>query len=490
MNSAKERFVSIIRLILEKREIIYTRIVLCCVILTALLMYYRAFFGTELTDCAYYVAEAKEVLNGNVPYAYNNSSVGVGFTFILVVIEAIYALFVPDLEGIFLFCKICFVTYKIVVAAFVYLVLQRKRKRAHALLMAGMLIVIDGYMQLFNYNYVPVYNLFLAGCLLYDVIEQDAPNKRLKVAISGGLTAIGCFANPGWSMSLLLFTALILFRVKNRNDRIKLLSFFYGVVLAVVSIVVLIISAKTSVSDLWYGFYRLFINKIPVDSLDSNKTLDSVLDSFRDPLRQVVVTFLLVSTVTFILSKCCIFKNANELDTDQYIVLAITEAMFLHVVDLCYTNIGDSSVINLWGFAAFFYSIVFFVSKSFRKEKIMWYLGVFQIFYAIAAIIKVSVGAGISRFVNAYTVLIPILFILLESKVVLVRLLSTIMTAIVIISYGYIGFHYVYRDADFHNLTTRVESGVYKGNYTTPARARDLPELEDYLNRIIGEKEQ
>lgn len=72
-----------VRKVWQKREDIYTVLILCGVVFTVILMYYRTFFGTELTDEAYYVSEAKEMLNGNIPFAYNNSSKALGFTFLL-----------------------------------------------------------------------------------------------------------------------------------------------------------------------------------------------------------------------------------------------------------------------------------------------------------------------------------------------------------------------------------------------------------------------
>ncbi len=481
----KEKF----NIVWEKRESIYTFIVLCGVILTAILMYYRAFFGTELTDCAYYVSEAKEILNGNVPFAYNNSSKAVGFTFLLIAVEAVYGLFVPNLEGVFLFCKLCFVTYKIAIAFVVYWILQRKGKKSHALLMAGLLIVIDGYMQLFNYNYVPMFNMLLAGCLLYDVIEQDAPHKKLKIAVAGFLTSIGCFANPGWGVALIVFTALIIIRISDKKDRINTLVWFYGAVLAEVLIVFVPIAIQTSVSELWYGLYRLFINPIPMDAMNPNKTWAGVIDSFRGPIKQWLMIFVPVSIFTFLFSKRYISENNEKLSTGQCLTLSVTAAMFLHILYLCYAYRGNTSVIKLWGFMAFCYTIVFLVVRAFKNEKIIWYLAIYPPVYAVAEIILLSNGANVGRFVNAYTVLIPILYVLLKNKTELVRIMATLMAGFVIVAYGYAGFHCVYRDGNFHDLTARVESGVYKGNYTTPARAHDLPELEEYLNSIIGADE-
>ena len=476
-------------IIWDKHESIYTIAVLGGVILTSVLMYYRAFLGTELTDCAYYVSEAKEILNGNVPFAYNNSSKAVGFTFLLIAIEAIYGIFVSNLEGVFLFCKLCFVTYKIVIAFIVYWILQRRGKKSNALLMAGLLIVIDGYMPLFSYNYVPMFNMFLSGCLLYDAIEHNAPCKKMKVIAAGFLTSIGCFANPGWGVALIVFTVLMIVRGADKKEKIKTLIWFYGAVFVEVLIVFVPIAIQTSVSELWYGLYRLFINPIPVDSMNSNKTWMGVLDSFKDPVKQWLMIFLPVSLITFCFSKRYISEKNEKLSNGQYVTLSVTTAMLLHVLYLCYSYRGSTGIVQLWGFMAFCYMVVFLVIGVFKNEKIVWYLAIYPPIYAAAEIILVSSGANVGRFVNAYTVLIPVLYVLMKNKTELVRIMANLMVGFVIIIYGYIGFHYVYRDDDCHNLISRVESGVYKGNYTTPARAHDLPELEEYLNNIIDEDE-
>ena len=473
----------------DKREIIYTTIIFCGVILTAILMYYRAFFGTEITDGAYYVSEAKEILNGNVPFAYNNSSKAVGFTFLLIAVEAVYGMFVPNLEGVFLFCKLCFVTYKIVIAFMVYWILQKKEKKSHALLLSALIIVIDGYMPLFNYNYVPMFNMLLAGCLLYDVIEQGALRKKSEIIVAGFAVSIGCFANPGWGIALIVFSVIIIMRISDKRDRINVLLWFYGAVIAEILIVFIPISIQTSVSELWYGLNRLFINPIPMDVINPNKTWAGVIDSFKGPFKQWINIFVPVSIFTFFFSKKYISEKSKKLTTEQCLTLSVTAAMFLHILYLCYAYRGGTDVIHLWGFTVSCYSVVFIIIRALKNERIFWYLAIYPPLYALAEIVLLSNGASIKRFVNAYTLLIPILYVLLKNKLELIRIMATIMAGIIIISYGYTGFNYVYRDDSFHNLTTKVESGVYKGNYTTPTRAQDLPELEEYLNRIIKENE-
>lgn len=472
----------------ERSEGIYAILILAGVILMVVLMYYRAFFGTELTDEAYYVSEAKEMLNGNIPFAYNNSSKALGFTFLLIAIESVYKLFVPDLAGVFLFTRLCFVTYKVIVCCVVYRVLQRRGKKSHALLLTGMLLPLNGTLQNFSYNTVPIYTMFLSGCLLYDVLELDAPCKKVKLIIAGTMTGIGCFANPGWAIMLIIFSILILRRTSEKKEKIISTAIFGVAIFGVALIVVILISVQTSISELWYGFYRLFINPIPMDPLNPSKTWGEVIESFRSAFKIWVKIFFVTFTFTLAFSTRYVYEGGIKLTKKQCLVLSVTIGMFYNLLSLIYT-VRDLDTQSQLAFSAFCYMIVFAILGVYKDEKIIWYLGISPPAFSIAQIILLSNGADIGRFVNAFTILIPMLYVLLKSKVELVRIASTIITVALIVFLGYVDFKFVYRDGNFHSLNYKVESGVYKGLYTTEARARDLPEMEKYLNSIIMEND-
>ena len=65
------------------------------------------------------------------------------------------------------------------------------------------------------------------------------------------------------------------------------------------------------------------------------------------------------------------------------------------------------------------------------------------------------------------------------------------MICVLMIINGYVtNNNGVYRDAAISELNHRVTTGVYAGLYTTETRVHDLPELEAYLNSVIGEDER
>ena len=111
--------------------------------------------------------------------------------------------------------------------------------------------------------------MFMVGCILYDVIEQDAPHKKARLIFAGISTGIACFANPGWTLALLVFLTLMVIRVKGKDNKMQTLLYYGLPVIGDVVIVVGGISLTTSFSDFCYGFYRLFIHSIPSDLIDN-----------------------------------------------------------------------------------------------------------------------------------------------------------------------------------------------------------------------------
>ena len=240
-------------------EKMYTILSFCMVVFIVILMYVRCFYGTELSDEAYYISEAKEILNGNIPFSYNNSSKAVGFTFLLIPIVYVCSLLSPDLEGIVLTTRLCFVTLKLFIAIILFFVLIKNQKKSSSVLLVGGLFPIYGFFQNFNYNNVPIWLLILSGILLYDVLEQESKHRRIELVFAGFVSGIAIFANPGWGLTLFIFGGLICKREKRRKEKIDSLLCYFGAILIEVFIVVMLLVLKTSLSELWYGFYRLFI---------------------------------------------------------------------------------------------------------------------------------------------------------------------------------------------------------------------------------------
>ena len=478
-------------IIWKKRWSIYTYSAIICVAVIILLMYYRAFLGTELTDEAFYVSEAKEMLNGNIPYAYAYGFSALGFTFMLIPVIWLYSLFVPNLAGIFLFTRLCFVTYKVIVWVVVYSVMKRRLAKANALLISALILPLNGTVLNFSYNTIPELTFLMVACLLYDVIEQDAPHKRIRLMSAGFLTGVACFSNPGWSIAFIIFIVLIAIRVNGAKNKIKSLLYFCCSVLAYALLVVISVSSKTSFSAFWYGFYRLYINHIPTDPINPNKTWLGVLRSFESATLQWFLILAVVSTVSYVILNL-IRKKGKSYSRQQAAIISITVALLVNSLYIILTHPNNMTFYDggdIRAYVMVLYLILYLIVGAFKNDKIACYLGIYQSCYVVAAIIIVSGDATIYRFINAYTVIIPIIYILIKNRSKLVKGMAGILAVVTIASLGYANFKCIYRDAGYNSLNYRVNSGVYKGIYTVEERAKALPELEEYLNSVIEEND-
>ncbi len=458
-------------------------------VIVSLLMYMRVFFGTEITDEAYYVAEAKEILMGGfIPYANNDWSQTEGFTFILIPIEYLFSLFSPDFEGVFLFTRLCFVTFKIAIALCVYRILSRRHSHSTALLLAVLLVPMTILIQNFSYNTVPELTLFLSACLVYDVIEQDMSHKKIRLILAGLLTALGCFANPGWGAALIVLSVLIYLRSSPKERKANIL-YYLTSVFCFVLMVVLWISALTSFSDLCYGFYRIFISRFPTESMNPEKSYLGIIKSFLKPTYLFVIIFVLSYFIIHFFSNKYVFDNGKKLTSKHVIELSFICALFFIVFLECFRRKGDYELVQYIGLISCLTFIAMIFSKNFRKEIILWYLCLFQPIYVVLVNIMQDQGAGLNRFVNTFTLVIPVLFVLSKSTFVPVKKIVAVTALIIVMSFVYTNYNWVYRDEGIRHLTHRVHSGVYKGIFTTEQRAHDLPELENYLNIIIDDSE-
>ena len=172
-------------------------------------------------------------------------------------------------------------------------------------------------------------------------------------------------------------------------------------------------------------------------------------------------------------------------------ILSLSSAFFLITLYFCYLQAGTNSTIVswYWGFLASIGVTILLLMAESIKFPILLYIGVYPIIFAFASIMIIDSSASTRRFVVAVPAILAYFLIILEEESELARFLTTVSVVLCILAIGINNYRYVYRDEHLSSLDYKVESGVYKGIFTTATRARDLPELEDYLNNIVEENE-
>ena len=457
-------------------------------ILTAALMYLRATFGTEFTDEAYYVADALGMVRGNLPYAFDNFSVGTGCAFLLIPPIAIYQWLVPDCSGLFLFTRICFVTFQLAVAAASFVILRKHVRISSALLFAACFLpYYAGGILNFSYNTVPATLFPLIAVLSYDAAEGDCSKRGMviRLAAAGFMSGVAVFANPAYSLAVLILLALILIR-SVRSDRIRnTAAYIAGGVLEIL-VVFLPIIAQTGWNALWSGLHPMFFHDFVSESMQTisrSQIWAGVIRSAFTVLRQGFIVFAVVLLFSVKLRQ----NDAQEIREPDKRDAALF-ALSISVLALIALGIARRNHLNeiySLGILGTLCILAVLPSRVCRKFPLIYYLGIYPIAVCILQVAKTATDAGVSRFSAAVPVLFALLLFLNNNEKRSTRCAAVLGTAACILLTGYISYQNIYRDASIYSLTARVETGVYQGIRTTPQRAEDLPVMEQCVNLVV-----
>ncbi|MDR1796387.1 MAG: hypothetical protein LBR44_02930, partial [Clostridiales Family XIII bacterium] len=159
-----------------RREALYTRIPLIAVtVAVTAAAFARVFFGVETTDEAYYISAMRLISKGLVPFTeYWTQSPGWPLFFSWVV--GLYEKLTGGLEGIFLFCRVAFTIFKLLLLGLCYLLLRKRvdaRSRGcWALFLIALIPFAPFNLSSFSYNTIPFFFVLLTGILLLSVYQK------------------------------------------------------------------------------------------------------------------------------------------------------------------------------------------------------------------------------------------------------------------------------------------------------------------------------
>lgn len=459
------------------------------IIAAAGLMLNRAFYGTEITDEAYYYADGLSVLQGNLPYAYNNSSAA-GMTLLMVIPMAVYRLIQPDMAGLFLYMRICYVVFKLLALTLIYFLLRKTLDRRKLLWVIAILLpYIGGIYQSFSYNTVGKYMVLISGILIACALGHDCRGTRKEAIMlftAGFLSAIGVFAHPLQAASVsVLAILLFLYRKGSFLNRLK------GVVLyslggfTEILIVLIPISMLAGMDTTYSGIHELLFGQ-------STMRGTSVHIHFSDRWNQLInayghdwkiMTAIAIVPIA-ILSLMRMVSKVKWTLRDQLLL-----AGSISFITICLCKKFDFSFTNTIGGLILWLAFIF---PLIRKEKLFVFVALPFIAFFTAELMLVKNGGVRMRSVFLYPILFVWLFTAFQSKKVLVAAVSVAVSVLTTVSLIKADYSFVYRDSPIKDLTYRVPGGVYKGIYTTEQRGRDLMELEEYIaaNTAPDEKVQ
>ncbi|MBD5448561.1 MAG: hypothetical protein HDR28_00060 [Lachnospiraceae bacterium] len=211
-----------------------------------------------------------------------------------------------------------------------------------------------------------------------------------------------------------------------------------------------------------------------------------VLEAFRAFYLFWLAELLVFAFVYFLQRKVCTWRGLRTEKHSMYALASlcavgagVAAVMILNDFDLnAYCSLG---AVGSLGFLL--------LMKNGRKHREIVYVGLPPLLFAWFEVILTGSNAAPIRFYSCILCFFGILWICFQESARAVRQAAIMLAVVMIILQCYIDFNYVYRDDPFRELHDKVETGVYKGIYTSSDRALDLPELENYLDTVVSDDE-
>lgn len=439
----------------------------------------RCFFGIETTDEAMYLTESVSIAEwGVVPYATNwfHSS---GYAVAAVPFIKLWELIHGDLEGIFLFTRIMYTLVKIVLLIWGAVIVKGLYSLKTAVLfLAPLILFAPGSTSNFSYNTIPFLLEILAACYVMRLVKQEKGKEPVWIAV---LVAAACFLNPT-NILLAVWWFMVLLVLERKKAVRKNCVWKYtaaGILSACFVCLVLSLLAgglpvliegialamkynpyfhqKEITAATQWQYIRLMLRGLWVFVLLCFICYVSVAAKKEGTQRKKYSVY--TGMIIFMLVTCLWYcKSAS------YIMRVLTGGLIIVPLTLCkMERDADRRLLLIW-----------------------WFPSVLNLVISAA-----TAYYGIGD--RAYLLLPGIIMITLlcaEDEQNGRKAYSLLFSAVLSFALTCSLFGYTYRDANVWNCPARVESGIYKGIFTTYENSEYLTRLETYIKEITSSTDE
>ena len=471
----------------DKKYMVFQVVIACAV---ACALFYRILHSVELTDETYGIAEIYNYSFGKRPFV-DVWDPHTGW-FLYIPFLNLFGLLSPQLEGIVLYFRIIYLVLTFVIGYLTYRISSRNIPLAAVV---GCLGYVSFSVPQMGYNPVVSFLLILEFGVLYAYkIKQQLHLSFLAGVISG----LACLFYPTVAVMAIL-TCLVVWKMSKQEHR-KATS-LYAIGVAVVGIgffLWLFIGANGNINTLLDGFKATI--STPHEQNKGAINFNFLKITFFDRLNKFYSLRRTIVWVVFFLASFVIrFRNYSLERKSKYGLMAwfafiiiagiqiMTDDTVLPISRggyICYTVLVSTILfsaiqwrsVNRISVLPIGMAIVWILTYCLTSDNknlfhgmdaagnIIMFAGCF-----VGTTIKINTGNDGKKTLYWFNAIIP---------------LATLFFSIVCF-YGY-----VYRDAPVSELRTRVDSGIYKGLYTTRNNADYVAKVEAGLSTFLMKEDE
>lgn len=464
----------------------------------------RIFLGTEISDEAFYTAEAMLVNQGATPFV-DNWTQAPGATLLYAPLVKLYQWFVPNMEGVFLYMRIAFWIYRLGICVWISYLLGKKGEMLLTVLSTvPLLLFFYSFIPAFSYTSIPISFLLITSILLiYRAGQYDGGQGSNIACVCGILMALVTFCSPAQAVNCIVFLVLIRCYLPKSWKR-DIIRYVSGGLITAAILSCYLIAKAGSIGGLIHSLeVMLFDNPyFALGSAPMSLIMDTIVGWGRYAIGFYLAGIIAAAVFDGFLRLLKIHRGSVCISD---LVKAGTVIGMLS--GLVYTiwnmrglwMITNSTVVLLVGVLLCRFSCR--DSKALNRAFDM--VAIPEIVTLV--VMALTVYGGIS---NRFYVIFPMgLFAIpycaeitkdLKRKYSVAKAFDfsacfTVGMACLCVIVGILfNFQFFYRETDendFHNMKYRISEGVYKGTYTTEQRGQSLVALERYIKENVKQEE-
>lgn len=443
----------------------------------------RLVHGVETSDEAFYNSIGYRLIKGNIPFG-DMWEVMATDSLIMAPFYLIRSIFVKGGEGLQLYSRICFMILNGIGAFGIFKFASRRIKGTYAFLTA-LLFWFNAPFQIYDFSYNNMANTFISLTICLMMMGFDEYKKRYFI-LMGIAMAFAILAYPTMIYFCVIFPVVMLIRSRSLKGLKSCLLYAAGGIGTAIPVVIFI-AAHTGFSGLIKNI-QYILSSDTAHSLEAGHILYQIKDAFiflTDPFSNFGIVFMIwvaAMTITAAIRKT------------RPAAICMTVMYPLVCGYFCAVQGGVKAVMNFIFCMIFIAPAAVFLSES-GAARIKEFMLEFGLGLLVYFVLSFSTGGGPAQAINGlvFAAVASVIMMAESASSFSGPKLSSIMVYSLVIfavaSEILCFYRGIYRDDPYMKLNTRVESGLYKGLYTTADRKEHLEDLGE-LMASLEEKDE
>lgn len=473
----------------KKNKVFVNVITGLAIMLSVVIAVRRSCYGIEITDEAFYVAEAVSILRGNAPITFTMSDKPF-FPILLAGCIRIYQIFVPDLGGVFLFSRIMFIVFRLCISVIIYVLLRKEFDHNYLIFSLCFLFTIWGHsIPNLSYNTISCWLIILAGTVTFISLKAKESRKCFFLSgISGALISLAVLSHFGQALNAVWFGIVYLIFGETKKRWKNFLIYVCGG-MGTLFMILFCFSLRYGWDKFIYGLKStlFYINRI-----EGPGFLDNLVSVYNN-IKWIFPVFGWGILIALAYKEIC-----NKYEKHLYINIADAALMAVSLcmlIMLFYYYDPKTNLFKIGAVGAIFLLICEMIAVIDKDKESKQMIAVWMVFpttYVVICGFWVATAAFYRFWMFDFVfwggmLLFQKYYLNGDLMRKVLHILSFALIFFVVISSEW---RYIYNEYPLQELNVKVTEGVYKGIFTTSSKAEDIQVLENYIRKVTSKEDR